>query len=302
MSSFSRSSSAALGPRPTRCGFRSVHHASAPLGRAPRASSRTSDSSPALTPARRVGPVRADPLVLETHLVPPPSASLNVSVSSVSSRAPGSGSTNVKSRTIRSFGDELLDHATRTRSRSRRGRASRRSAAADPLVDRRDDDGELAGPEPLRRARRGPARRDRPPRADAGMMRVTATANWSLGSPLSATCSSRSSRMSRSARRTRPTRARRPAARRAAGRSCCGRRPSLDQAGPLEHLEVLGDGGERHVERAGEVADRPLALGEHVEHPPPRLAGERVEHLVERDVLNHVVESRRATADCQPDG
>src|SRR5271156_5281636 len=38
--------------------------------------------------------------------------------------------------------------------------------------------------------------------------------------------------------------------------------PACDQAGPLEHLEMLGDGGATHLERPGELADRRLAHGE----------------------------------------
>ena len=45
------------------------------------------------------------------------------------------------------------------------------------------------------------------------------------------------------------------------------------------------------------------ALGERVEHPPARLAGQRVEDLVERHgILNHVVENRPCPDNCQPLG
>ena len=43
--------------------------------------------------------------------------------------------------------------------------------------------------------------------------------------------------------------------------------------------------------------------GERVEHPPARLAGQRVEDLVERHrIINHMVDIRTRSPDCQPIG
>src|SRR5262249_1381517 len=47
-----------------------------------------------------------------------------------------------------------------------------------------------------------------------------------------------------------------------------------DQAGALEHAEVLGDGGAAHRERLGELLDRGRALGEASEDRPARRIGE----------------------------
>ena len=47
----------------------------------------------------------------------------------------------------------------------------------------------------------------------------------------------------------------------------------LDETGPLEHPQVLGDGGLAHVERLGEVLDRRLARGEPGQDRPPGRVG-----------------------------
>ena len=59
---------------------------------------------------------------------------------------------------------------------------------------------------------------------------------------------------------------------------------------------------------AGEVADRPLAVGEGAEHRRGAGSlGQRVEHVVEAlgtvgEKLNHVVDNTSGPADCQPFG
>lgn len=63
-----------------------------------------------------------------------------------------------------------------------------------------------------------------------------------------------------------------------------------DQAGPFEHLQVLGNGGKGHAERPGQGADRRLAGGETGKHGASRGIGEGGERRVEpRLILNHMV-------------
>ena len=47
-----------------------------------------------------------------------------------------------------------------------------------------------------------------------------------------------------------------------------------DQTGALQHLQVLGDGRQGHLEGMGELADRGLAEGEAGQDGPPRRVGE----------------------------
>ncbi len=62
------------------------------------------------------------------------------------------------------------------------------------------------------------------------------------------------------------------------------------ELGALEHAHVLGDGGERHVESRGELADRAVAGGEAREYVAPRGVGEGKERVVERSgMVNHTV-------------
>ena len=62
------------------------------------------------------------------------------------------------------------------------------------------------------------------------------------------------------------------------------------EAGALQDVHVLGDGGERHVEAGGELADRALPFGELGEDVAPRGVGECGEGGVERvGLVNHVV-------------
>ena len=61
-------------------------------------------------------------------------------------------------------------------------------------------------------------------------------------------------------------------------------------AGPLEHVDVLRDGRQRHVEASGELADRSVAEGEAGEDLAPRRVGERGEGRVQHErMVNHVV-------------
>ena len=56
---------------------------------------------------------------------------------------------------------------------------------------------------------------------------------------------------------------------------------AADQAGALERLDVLRGGGERNLERLGELADRALAAGEVAQHLAAGGVTERVEDGVE---------------------
>ena len=52
---------------------------------------------------------------------------------------------------------------------------------------------------------------------------------------------------------------------------------AADQAGALQHLDVLGGGRQRDGEGLGELADRALAVGELRQHPPAGRVAEGVE-------------------------
>jgi hypothetical protein len=62
---------------------------------------------------------------------------------------------------------------------------------------------------------------------------------------------------------------------------------AFDQAGVLEHSQMLGDGGRRDVERLSEIADRALARREPFDHCAPRWIGKCSEYQIERLVLTH---------------
>lgn len=62
-----------------------------------------------------------------------------------------------------------------------------------------------------------------------------------------------------------------------------------DEARSLQHSEVLRHGGQRHRERAGEVADGALRAGEPREDGPPRGVREGSERRVQRRTINHMV-------------
>src|SRR5712664_90565 len=66
--------------------------------------------------------------------------------------------------------------------------------------------------------------------------------------------------------------------------------PASDQAGPLQHLEVLGDRGHRHVERRGELRNRGLARHQACKDRAPGGVGERCERAGEsiRRRLGHL--------------
>src|SRR5659263_440705 len=49
----------------------------------------------------------------------------------------------------------------------------------------------------------------------------------------------------------------------------------------VQHLQVLDDGGERHGERAGELAHRGRPAAEALHHAPAARVGERLEHAIE---------------------
>jgi hypothetical protein len=64
-----------------------------------------------------------------------------------------------------------------------------------------------------------------------------------------------------------------------------------DQAGALEHAHVLGDGGQRHTERRGDLAHARRATREAGQDRPSRGVGKRAERGVEflRRIVNHMV-------------
>ncbi len=64
-----------------------------------------------------------------------------------------------------------------------------------------------------------------------------------------------------------------------------------DQAGRLEHTQMLEDRRHRHVERLGELGDRRLAPGQPGQDGAPRRVGQRAEHRVQMSVAihNHLV-------------
>ena len=59
-----------------------------------------------------------------------------------------------------------------------------------------------------------------------------------------------------------------------------------DQAGPFEHLDVLGDGRKRQLEGLGELVDVRFALGEPGQDRSTRRVGQRGEGLVEPILVN----------------
>src|SRR5688572_12075802 len=66
---------------------------------------------------------------------------------------------------------------------------------------------------------------------------------------------------------------------------------SGDEASPLQGLDVLRGGGQRHPVRSGQVADGLLPPCEPLEHRPPGGVAEGAEHEIEAArTLNHVVE------------
>jgi hypothetical protein len=66
--------------------------------------------------------------------------------------------------------------------------------------------------------------------------------------------------------------------------------PNASQAGALEDANVLGDGGQAHVEPRGEVADRAVTGREPGDDRPPRRIGKGAEGGVEgRVMVNHMV-------------
>jgi hypothetical protein len=54
-----------------------------------------------------------------------------------------------------------------------------------------------------------------------------------------------------------------------------------DQAGFLQHPQVLHEAGQRHLVLVGQLGDLALADGERLQHVAPRAVGQRGEHRVE---------------------
>ncbi len=77
-----------------------------------------------------------------------------------------------------------------------------------------------------------------------------------------------------------------------------------DQAGRLQHPDVLGCGCERHGAGRGEFADAARPVGQMTQHGAARGVAEGVKDGVEAGghLLNHVVEHDRLAVKCQPIG
>ena len=63
---------------------------------------------------------------------------------------------------------------------------------------------------------------------------------------------------------------------------------AADQAGVLQHPQVLGDGLDRHVVGLGQLVDRGVGQGQPGDHVPPGGVGQRREHLRELIGRRHV--------------
>ena len=69
----------------------------------------------------------------------------------------------------------------------------------------------------------------------------------------------------------------------------------MDQAGPFEHLHVLGGRRQRHREGRGQLAHRQFAPGKPAEHGPSGVVRQGVEQPVHIGrIYNHVVEDNLA--------
>src|SRR5215208_7221195 len=75
----------------------------------------------------------------------------------------------------------------------------------------------------------------------------------------------------------------------AAGTSLLG---ALDEARSLEHRQVLGDRGQRHVEWLRKLPDRGVALRQLLHDRPAGWIGESPEGRIQRSTLNHLVKDR----------
>ena len=84
---------------------------------------------------------------------------------------------------------------------------------------------------------------------------------------------------------------------------------AADQFGAFEHVEVLGDGSERHAVGLGDLADCLLAAGNVAEDGAAGSVGQRVEDGIKCGrcsnggaTFNHVVECSASVESCQPVG
>lgn len=68
---------------------------------------------------------------------------------------------------------------------------------------------------------------------------------------------------------------------------------ALDQAGPLQHPDVLGCSRERHVERCRQLADRAFAvIGKPLQHGAAGTVGQGLEQVIEGGMMfNHMVDN-----------
>ena len=65
-----------------------------------------------------------------------------------------------------------------------------------------------------------------------------------------------------------------------------------DEAGLLEHVDVLPHAGQRHAGRRRELGDRRGPLAESGEDAAPGLVGESGERPIEDFLVNHMVHNR----------
>ena len=79
---------------------------------------------------------------------------------------------------------------------------------------------------------------------------------------------------------------------------------AADQAGTLQHLDMLGDSVERHVEWRRQFTDRQRRFRQCRQHRPPGRIGQRMEDVVKRmfAIFNHADEYMTVGRNCQPFG
>ena len=77
---------------------------------------------------------------------------------------------------------------------------------------------------------------------------------------------------------------------------------TAQQSRLLQHLHVLGGGGEGHVEGLGQLAHGARAAGQPPQHGPAGGIAQRAEHTIKRGGLlfNHTVEHRVCNQIIQP--
>jgi hypothetical protein len=66
---------------------------------------------------------------------------------------------------------------------------------------------------------------------------------------------------------------------------------SSDQGGPLKHPNMLGSRREGHLQRRGQLAKAPLAVGKIAKDHPPRRVGQGMKYAIQDRgfIYNHLV-------------